>query len=181
MTPVSASFIAVFLTFNDRSNARLPDPFSYLDGQSVIERTIDELPYQMGTTSTDEALSQARNEIFGHPGDRVNVLNVVIIITDGVPFPDARRQPTINAATDLQRVATMFSVGITNNIDMRLLSLLSSHPRLPNRNYFSTLDFDELDRQLLPLLESVCVSPTPPPCKRLFEISLFCALIVQMH
>ncbi len=141
---------------------------SYTGGADFVRATVSQLPYRSGTTSTDAALRQARNDIFGQIGDRATVSNVVIIITDGVPFPGTLRQPTIEAAIDLQRVATVFAVGITDNIDMDLLSRLSSLPRVLNRNFFSTPDFVGLEEKFLPLLESVCVTPTPPPCKAIF-------------
>ena len=86
----------------------------------------------------------------------------MIIVTDGVPFPANLRDPTIESAAQLQRIATTFAVGITNQIDVELLSFLSSVPRLQNVNYFTSPDFDELEASLVPLLASVCETPGTP-------------------
>ncbi len=129
--------------------------------------TVSRLEYRGGETHTNDALDQARNSVFGQAGDRPNVLNVVIIITDGVPFPDFRRTPTINSAASLQSISTIFAIGITELIDVNLLSLLSSQPRVMDVNYFTSPDFEQLELSLQPILRSVCATPPPPtlPCK----------------
>ena len=43
-----------------------------------------------------------REECFGVQGDRPEAKNVAVIITDGVPFPDERRQPAIDEAEILR-------------------------------------------------------------------------------
>ncbi len=140
--------------------------FSFEQGAAFIRDTTSNLQYRGGTTSTNAALNQTINEVFGEEGDRANVRNVVIVITDGVPFPPNLRGPTIDSAESLQQIATMFAVGITDNIDPDLLARLSSQPREPDRNYFKSPDFDELEATLEPLLASVLhrsITPTETP------------------
>ncbi len=119
------------------------------------------MEYRGGTTSTNSALDQARTDVFQSDGDRPQVLNIVIIVTDGVPFPNFLRQPTIEAARQLQTIATSFAVGITDSIDEDLLKLLSSEPRQRDQNYFMTPNFEQLEEKLVPLLSIVCPVSTP--------------------
>ena len=43
-----------------------------------------------------------KSQCFRGPGDRPEVKNFAIVITDGVPFPAERRQPTIQEAEALR-------------------------------------------------------------------------------
>ncbi len=93
--------------------------------------------------------------MFGRAGDRPNVTNVVIIITDGLPNTELRNA-TLEAARDLQEIATMFAVGITDEIDEDVLRNLSSQPRILKQNYFTSANFSILVNNLEPLLDSFC-------------------------
>ncbi len=137
--------------------------FSYIQGSASVINEVSNLEYRGGTTSTNRALDQARTDVFQNDGDRPQVLNVVIIVTDGVPFPATLRQPTIDAASQLQAIATSFAVGITNSIDEGLLQSLSSQPRQRDQNYFMTPNFDQLEEKLVPLLSIVCPVSTQTP------------------
>ncbi len=46
-------------------------------------KAIDEVRYKRGTTNTAAALQLLREEGFGHPGDRSNMKNIVVLFTDG--------------------------------------------------------------------------------------------------
>ena len=47
-------------------------------------------------------LQAISDECFGGSGDRPEAKNVAIVITDGLPFPENRRQPAIDEAEDLR-------------------------------------------------------------------------------
>ncbi len=130
--------------------------FSYTTGSAAVIRALSNLDYLGQETYTDDALNVARTQVFGKAGDRKEFANIVVVISDGPPWPLSRRQPTVNQASDLQRIATVFAIGITSEIDVGILSLISSSPRELNRNYFITPDFDELENILQPLLSSAC-------------------------
>ncbi len=117
------------------------------------------MEYIGGQTSTDEALRAARQQVLGRAGDRPDVANLVILITDGIPFPNTRRGPSIAEAAALQNQATMISIGISNRIDRRLLQLFSSEPRVVNQDYFTSPDFETLEQLVLGKL-SVKLCPT---------------------
>ncbi len=127
---------------------------------------IRSLEYTGGVTHTDAALNQAISDVLGQAGDRPDVTNVVIIITDGVPNPTDRRRNTVLAAEALHTLATTFAIGITDKTDDNLLMLVSSRPRLLDVNYFTAPNFVQLKENLQPVLRSVCVTPTPPTERR---------------
>lgn len=121
-----------------------------------------DLQYQGGQTATNEAVELMRTEVFTQDGDRPEVANIVILISDGVPFPDSRRTPAIeNAARAQADGIQMFAVGITFLIDEQLLRLLSSPPRRLDENYFTSPDFEQLDTVLERILPTVCPTPRP--------------------
>ncbi len=127
-------------------------------GSLFVLEAVENLRYTGGETHTNDALDLVIQELLrpGRPGYRPSVPHVVIILTDGVPFPLDRRQPTINTGADVQQVATSFAIGVTGDVDLGILALLSSTPRIFNQNYFSTPNFAALNQTLQPVLESVC-------------------------
>ena len=68
-----------------------------------------------------------RTQVFGVNGDRANVTNVAIIITDGKPT----NASTIQAAIDAVHNSgiTTLVVGVTNEVDEATLKQLSSPPQ----------------------------------------------------
>ena len=90
---------------------------------------------------------QDRNLYFvGGPGDRDDAVNVVLTITDGVPFPPELEAPALDLAQKAQdQGILMFAVGITNAIQADVLQALSSQPRRLGQNYFESATFDALD------------------------------------
>ena len=47
-------------------------------------------------------LQALSDQCFGGSGDRPEAKNVAIVITDGVPYPDDRREPAIDEAEKLR-------------------------------------------------------------------------------
>lgn len=100
------------------------------------------------------------------PGVRPDATNVVLVITDGVPFPESRKQPALNAANDiLEAGIIMFAVGITDDIEEDVLKALSSQPRLLGQNFFTSPSFDVLDEITGRVARQTCKGneATPPP------------------
>ena len=118
---------------------------TYTDAQSIKDAILG-LAYLGQTTNTPEGLRVTREQCFSQGnGDRPNVQNLAIFISDGVPFPAERKDPVIREAEALKGVATVMAIGITNVIDRDLLRTISSSPQEENRNWFVALDFSELD------------------------------------
>ena len=69
-----------------------------------------------------------RQQVFGMEGDRSNVSNVAIIITDGKPTDPSTVQAAIDAVHDSG--ITTLAVGVTDQVDEATLKQLSSPPSL---------------------------------------------------
>ena len=100
------------------------------------------VPFQ--STNTSGGLYKVIKEQFiPNNGDRKRAENELIIITDGVSTIDIDLlyyyvSELLNAGVK------MFSIGVTNNIDENELRLMSSPPRVLNKNYFIAQTFDVL-------------------------------------
>jgi uncharacterized protein YegL len=69
-----------------------------------------------------------RSQVFGMEGDRSNVSNVAIIITDGKPTDPSTVQAAIDAVHNSG--ITTLAVGVTDQVDEATLKQLSSPPSL---------------------------------------------------
>ena len=129
----------------------------YTNAQDV-QQALTNIAYLGQTTNTPQALIQTRNQCFNAAtGDRSNVPNLAIIVTDGVPFPANRRNPAIAEAAALRAAGvTMIAIGITNVIDQDFLKELSSPPQLEGQNYFTAADFNELERIIPDVVKGTC-------------------------
>ena len=94
--------------------------------------------------NTDAALHKTRNSCFNSKaGDRVNVSNLAIINTYGMP---SSPESTLQAAMALKEAGvTIMAIGITDDVDFTFLSKLSSAPQVFGKDYFFMKDFQELD------------------------------------
>ena len=117
---------------------------TYTDAQSIKDAIVS-LSYLGQRTNTPEGLKVAREECFNPAnGDRRNVQNLAIFISDGVPHPPERRDPAIREAEALKRVASVVAIGVTPVIDEDLLRTVSSAPQIQNQNWFTATTYDAL-------------------------------------
>lgn len=125
-----------------------------------MKAAVNGFAYLGGTTNTPAALTQTRTDCFNAAnGDRPDVDNLAIIITDGVPFPPTRRQPALDEAKALRETgASVTSVGISDNIDEAFLKDMSSSPQLLGHNYFKASDFTALDTIRHEVVQGTCDS-----------------------
>ncbi len=135
-------------------------PLSQYDSAQDITQAILAIPYLGQTTNTPEALLQTRTQCFSQAnGDRPNVPNLAIVVTDGVPFPDSRRDPALEEARNLRNArVTVISIGITDNIDVDFLREMSSPPQIEGQNYFTATDFTALNEIQRTVVEGTCTS-----------------------
>ncbi len=128
----------------------------------LMQEALMNLHYMGRETNTPEAIRVARQQCFNPTnGDRPEVQNVAIIVTDGVPYPEDRTVEAITQAQVMRAEGTrMVAVGITQIIDRSLLKQLSSPPQIEDENYFTSADFTALGEinQLVGKLS--CVQPT---------------------
>ena len=117
---------------------------TYTDAQSIKDAIL-KLAYLGHTTNTPEGLRVTREQCFNQGnGDRPNVQNLAIFISDGVPFPADRKDPAIREAEALKRVSSVIAIRVTNVIDRDLLRSISSAPQREGQNWFVAVDFSEL-------------------------------------
>ncbi len=130
------------------------------DTAEAINAALLALPYLGQTTNTPEAMLQTRTQCFNSVnGDRPDVNNLAIVVTDGVPFPDSRRSPALDEAMALKDSgATVISIGITDNIDVDFLREMSSPPQLEGQNYFTATDFNALQQIQSTVVEGTCTT-----------------------
>ena len=141
--------------------------------------------YPGANTNTSGGLYRARVDLFNpNNGDRPNVPNLAIIITDGKSTFD--NDKTIPIAEDLRNDGVfLVAVGITNSVDENELKAISSLPQQRDLNYFTSPDFRQLEGIIDNILSSACVvtppptTPRQPPCKLLYifySVCLVCFL-----
>ena len=125
---------------------------------SEVERALRNIAYMGQTTNTPEALIQTRNQCFNPAtGDRPDVRNLAIIVTDGLPFPGSRRAPAIAEAAALRNAdVTMIAIGITDVIDEDFLKEMSSPPQIQGENYFTATSFGALQAITRTVVEGTC-------------------------
>ncbi|XP_052813422.1 uncharacterized protein LOC128240703 isoform X12 [Mya arenaria] len=129
---------------------------------------IDKIPYIYGSTNTADALQTMHAQMFTpRNGDRPNVPNTGIIITDGVSNINSRR--TISEADDARTAGIhVYAIGI-GLTDTRELDGIANTPK--TENSFNVQTFDELvglDRKIFSALcpeKAVTVPVTTPKPK----------------
>ena len=128
-------------------------PLNRFNSISEVQEAIRNIPYLGQTTNTPEALHQASIQCFNADnGDRDDVENVIIIVTDGVPFPAERRTPALSEAWRLKDKGTrIYTIGITDVVDEEFLSGISS-----GNNYFPVRNFQELEGLEEIISEQIC-------------------------
>ncbi len=127
------------------------------DSQELIQQALLAIPYIGGSSNTPAALRVTRTQCFNPSnGDRPDVGDMAILITDGVPFPPSRREPAIVEAMRLQDSGVrMISIGITARVDDAFLQEMSSPPHSLNSNYFKAADFTELHNMSVALFSAL--------------------------
>ena len=120
---------------------------------SEVQEAIRNVPYLGQTTNTPEAFRQADLQCFSAAnGDRDDADNMIIIVTDGVPFPTTRREPALMKARRLKdKGIQITAVGVTGSIDENFLGGISS-----GDNYFKVTDFEELGSERTQISRGVC-------------------------
>ena len=85
----------------------------------------------------------ARTQLFvGSNGDRPNVPNVAVVITDGMSTWNSDK--TLPEATLLQKNATVFVIGVTNLVNVSEIMNISSSPRQQNVTYWLLNEYSDL-------------------------------------
>ncbi|KAK6961160.1 collagen alpha-3(VI) chain-like isoform X4, partial [Biomphalaria glabrata] len=132
-----------------------------------VYNAIDDIPYRYGSTNTADALKTMRSVMFtAGNGDRSDVDNVAVVVTDGVSNINSRR--TVPEAEQARAEGIhIYAIGI-GLTDTKELDGIASKPVDENR--FAVQDFTELRdlrhkvfSALCSTLPAVRTEPTPPP------------------
>ena len=129
----------------------------YTDVASLRD-AIRKIGYLANGTNIAGGLEMAREQVYKQQGDRPNVQDIIIFITDGVPtirIPDTVRQANAVKKDGIY----LIPVGITEEVNLPQLRQMAT-----NANDVVTVeDFDVLDQQLKRLLDVACITTTLVP------------------
>lgn len=149
-----------------------------------MEDAIQNMNFPNGRTNTSGGLRTLRQDIFvSANGDRPNVRNVVIVMTDGVPTVEADK--TLEEARLLreQSNAEVVVIGVTDSVNTTILRQISSDPQEEDKNWFVTPDFDSLVGLVKDIAQTACqtqapvtTTPTPKCGCPVCHTSYYCSL-----
>lgn len=183
--PVSDSNTHVAaVVFSD--SGQLLFPLNRYYDKSSVKAAIMRTGYPGRNTNTSGGLYITRTQIFnGQNGDRPNVRNMAVVITDGKSTWD--HEKTVPYAEDLRRDGVeVITIGITNSVDENELKAMSSLPQRQHSNYFTSPNFQELENILDGLVKSTCLrTDAPPSCKSTYILlnacNSKCSLSYPLH
>jgi hypothetical protein len=133
----------------------------YYDKDELIAQ-VRRTEYIGGTTNTSGGLRLMTNEQFiASRGDRPNVNNVGIVITDGESNEDVERVIP-DARNAENRGIKVFAIGITNAVNTQELANISSLPQRLNENWWTSPEFTTLNQIIQQVTQAICVT-TPVP------------------
>lgn len=133
-------------TFNDKSS---------------VKNAVLNIGYVGSNTHTAAGIRAMHYEQFiSQNGDRSNVENIAVIVTDGVSTTNNHTTvpEAVSARNDGIRI---FSVGITANVNEVELRKMSSSPQIEGQNYWRSSDFTMLNEIIDKLVSETCGTPAP--------------------
>ena len=111
---------------------RIVHCFRYIYDRTELVAAIRRLPYIAGETNTSGALTVMQTRVFNtSPGDRKDVPNVGLIITDGRATNATAVGPAVQYVHDSG--TRTYVIGITKEIDEPSLKELASPPKEASR------------------------------------------------
>lgn len=121
--------------------------------KAAVLNAVDNIPYRFGSTNTADALRTMREEMFSVAnGDRPDVDNVAIVVTDGVSnINSARTVPEAEQARAENIHVYAIGIGLTDTVE---LDGIASKPVEENR--FAVQDFAELSDLRHEVFASLC-------------------------
>ena len=148
------------ISFNEEAEVRLP--FSTRSEAEDVLYALDKLgeAYVGGKTNTAKGLSLARNVLFtSNGGDRADVANYVIVVTDGLPNVEREKMipEAINAKIEgIHVVLVTIGSGLNSGRNYLNLHSLASEPY--PANIFNVEDFTSLEMVVPNVAGAVCNS-----------------------
>jgi hypothetical protein len=129
---------------------------AYDDLESLLN-AVNSIPYTGGETNTTGAFQVLMSEMFQpYNGDRKDVLNMALFITDGMPNIAGK---TLNAtAIEAHKSMYTMAVGVGTQINEKALKLISSPPAQLNEQYFQATSYSTLDTIREELARQACAA-----------------------
>ena len=156
VSPIHVRIGAV--VFSDR--AKLAFKLNDFSDDERVKKAIDDLEFLNEQTNTTEGFRVAREECFNFAnGDRHNIPNLAILISDGRPEPEENiRIPAALAEAEALKNADvmLFAIGVTSHIDADFLRSVSSAPQIEGQNFFLTPDFNYLGSIQKSVVDETC-------------------------
>jgi Mg-chelatase subunit ChlD len=116
---------------------------------------IDDIPWRYGSTNTADALQTMHETMFSAlHGDRPNIRNIAIVITDGVSNINQPRTQT-EAKNGKEKNIHIYVIGI-GLTEMEEVNGIASFPA--SANAFAVKNFDELEGLDEKIFQSICES-----------------------
>jgi hypothetical protein len=133
----------------------------YSDADSM-EDAIMNMLFPDARTNTSGGLRHLRQEIFVPArGDRPDVQNKVIVLTDGIPTVEADYTEEEAQKLRDETNVEVTVIGITTQVDKAVLEQISSPPQIENQNWFVTQDFYSLGELISNTTREICPSAAP--------------------
>lgn len=126
---------------------------TYTDKQKLKERILA-TPYVNSYTNTFEGLRKMREAFSFSRGDRADVPNVAIVVTDGEHTRDTG-DPIPEAERAQQEGITILAIGVNQAVEAELKGI-SSPPHKLNETYWMRTEFAELTNIIAELQKSSC-------------------------
>ena len=129
-----------------------------------VANRVNELEYLDGNTNTAAALAYVTDSIFnGARGDRANIKNYGVLITDGLS--NIQQERTAREAVRAKNSGIdLFTIGVTNYADESELSEIASDP---TGFYYLHVDFyNQLNSVVDQLLGRICTAGPPPKTRK---------------
>ncbi len=156
--------------FSHRANVIFGLEYVTMANLSAIRERIQNLEYLDGQTNTSGALRVMRQEVFrSDRGDRPDIRNVGIIITDGHANLD-ENLTEIEANFVKRRGIRMFAIGLTTDINEAELKGIASRPS--DNHYFTAEEISDVETFRTRLIWGVCNDhcATGKDCGRSYHI-----------
>ncbi|XP_013385581.1 collagen alpha-4(VI) chain-like isoform X2 [Lingula anatina] len=127
--------------------------------EAAILAAVDRIKQKRGGTNTALALSTARTSSFtAAEGDRPNVPNIVIVMTDG---QSNNMVATAREATMLRNIASVSAIGVGSNVNTVELKAMATDP--DSKYMFTVKDFCALSNIEITLATVTCEEATAAP------------------
>ena len=150
-------------------DARVSFRLDQYQSKAQVEDAVLRVEYLGFKTDTSAALELARTGIFQTQlGDRPNVVNAILILTDGESTSEPPDTVQVAQSLRLDSDINIYTVGITANVvedEIRRMSGLrgTGIPGTLGENYFLSPTFQFDEELVRSISQSVCRDVLPPP------------------